>query len=84
MARKSILVLIVSVLTLVGVGVLAQTRRDPTAPTTPPIVLSGQDVGVRVTGPTDKNGKIPGTLVVKIKGQWVDVVTSPVVVGAAE
>jgi hypothetical protein len=83
MARKSILVLVVSVLTLVGAGVLAQTRRDPTAPTTP-IVLSGQDVGVRVTGPTDKNGKIPGTLVVKIKGQWVDVVTSPVVVGAAE
>ena len=82
MARRSILVLVVSVITLVGAGVLAQTRRDPTAPTTPPIVLSGQDVGVRVTGTTDKSGKIQGTLVVKIKGQWVDV-TSPMVVGAA-
>jgi len=82
MARKSILVLVVSALSLVGAGVLAQTRRDPTAPTTPPIVLSGQDVGVRVTGTTDKSGKIQGTLVVKIKGQWVDV-TSPMVVGAA-
>ena len=84
MARKSVLVVVVSVLTLVGAAVLGQTRHDPTIPTTPPIVLSGQDVGVRVTGPTDKNGKIPGTLVVKIKGQWVDVVAFPVVVGAGE
>ena len=84
MARKIVLVVVVSVLTLVGAAVLGQTRRDPTAPTTPSIVLSGQDVGVRATGPTDKNGKIPGTLVVKIKGQWVDVVTSPMVVGAGE
>lgn len=36
MARKSILVLVVSVLSLVGVGVWAQTRRDPTAVTTMP------------------------------------------------
>jgi hypothetical protein len=84
MTRKSFLVLVVAVLSLVGAAVVAQTRRDPTAPTTPPIVLSGQDVGVRVIGPTDKSGKIPGTLVVKIKGQWVDVVTSPMVVGASE
>ena len=81
MARKSILVLVVSALSLVWAGVLAQTRRDPTALTTPPIVLSGQDVGL-VTVRWYKSGKIQGTLVVKIEGQWVDV-TSPMVVGAA-
>ena len=84
MARKSILVLVlvVLVLSLVSVGVWAQTRRetqtrrDPTAPTVVPAVLSGENVGVRVTGPSDKSGKVTGTLVVKINGQWVDVTSS--------
>ena len=76
MARRSILVLVVLVLSLVSVGVWAQTRRDPTAPTIVPEVLSGENVGVRVTGPSDKSGKVTGTLVVKINGQWVDVASS--------
>jgi hypothetical protein len=76
MARKSILVLVVSVLSFVGGGVWAQSRQDSTAPTTVPEVIAGENVGVRVTGRPDKNGKIPGRLVVKINGQWVDV-TSP-------
>ena len=76
MARKSILVLVVWVLSLVSVGVWAQTRRDPTAPTVVPGVISGENVGVRVTGPSDKSGKVTGTLVVKINGQWVDVASS--------
>jgi hypothetical protein len=82
MARKSILVLVlvVFVLSLVSVGVWAQTRRDPTAVTAVPEVLSGENVGVRVTGPSDKTGKVTGTLVVKINGQWVDVASSPSVV----
>jgi hypothetical protein len=80
MARKSILVIVVLVLSLVGVGVWAQTRSDPTAITVAPQVLSGENVGVRVTGPPDQNGKVPGVLVVKINGQWVDVRSSPSVV----
>ena len=76
MARKSILVLVVSVLSFVGGGVWAQSRQDPTAPTTAPQVFTGENVGVRLTGPPDKNGKLPGRLVVKINGRWVDV-TSP-------
>ena len=76
MARKSI-VLVVLVLSLISVGVWAQTRRDPTAPTVMPgVLLSGENVGVRVTGPSDKSGKVTGTLVVKINGQWVDVTSS--------
>jgi hypothetical protein len=42
-------------------------------------VFSGDDVGIRVTGQKDANGRVPGTLVVKINGQWVDVVTPPAV-----
>jgi len=84
MARKSILVLVVSVLCIVGVGLWAQTRRDPTAVTTVPEVLSGENVGVRVTGPPDKTGKVPGTVVVKINGQWVDVASPLTVIGAGK
>jgi autotransporter translocation and assembly factor TamB len=79
MARKSIRVLVVLVLSLVSVGVWAQTerrRRDPTAITVAPQVFSGENIGVRVTGPSDKSGKVTGTLVVKINGQWVDVTSS--------
>jgi len=42
-------------------------------------ILSGDDVGVRVTGQKDENGRVAGTLVVKIDGRWVDVVTPPAV-----
>jgi hypothetical protein len=80
MSRKSILLLgLVVVLCLVSVGVWAQTRRDPTAVTRMPVVLSGENIGVRL-GLPDKSGKVTGTLVVKINGQWVDVVASPTLV----
>jgi len=36
-------------------------------------VFSGDDIGIRVTGQKDANGRVPGTLVVKINGEWVDV-----------
>jgi hypothetical protein len=83
MVRKSVLVLIVSVLFLVGVSVWAQTRRDPTAITTAPEVISGENIGVRVIGASDKNGPVQGTLVVQINGRWVDVV-SPVIIGTTK
>jgi hypothetical protein len=74
MARKSNLVLVFLLLSLVSVGLWAQSRRDPTAPTVLPGVLSGESVGIRVTG--HNNGKVTGTLVVKINGEWVDVESS--------
>ena len=87
MPRKSILMFVVLVLSLggslVGVGVWAQTERqrsDPTAITVAPQVLSGENVGVRVTAPPDRNGRVPGVIVVKINGQWVDVKSAPTVV----
>ena len=75
--------LVVLVLSLVGVGVWAQTERrrsDPTAITVAPQVFSGENIGVRVTGPPDRNGRVPGALVVKINGDWVEVKSSPTVV----
>jgi hypothetical protein len=85
MVRTSILVLVASVLWLASLGVWAQTRRDPTAlTTTPPEVISGENIGVRVTGLPDRNGKIPGMLVVKINGRWVDVASTPSVVPTAK
>lgn len=80
MARRSILVLVLSVLSFVGVGVWAQTRGDPTAPTTAPEVIFGENVGIRVTGPSDRTGSVQGTLVVKVNGRWVDVVSPPRVI----
>jgi hypothetical protein len=45
-------------------------------------VFSGDSLGIRVTGQPDANGRVPGKLVVKIEGQWVDVVTPPAVTPA--
>lgn len=72
MARKSIFVLAVVALSVVGLW--AQTRQDSTAITTAPRVISGENIGVRVDDALDRTGRVQGTLVVKINGQWVDVV----------
>lgn len=85
MARRLVIVVVASVLSLLGAGVWAQNRQPPilgpAAPphpmyqhlTIPPEVLSGENLGVRVAGALDQDGKIKGTLVVKINGEWVDV-----------
>jgi hypothetical protein len=70
MARKFAVLLIV-VLCFASMAVWAQTRRaDQTAPD----VISGDSVGIRVSATPEKDGKVRGTLVVKINGKWVDVV----------
>jgi hypothetical protein len=38
-------------------------------------VIFGENVGIRVTGPSDRTGSVQGTLVVKVNGRWVDVVS---------
>jgi hypothetical protein len=43
-------------------------------------VLSGEAIGIRLSGSVDANGHVQGTLVARINGKWVDVVTTPSVV----
>ena len=82
MIRRSILVL--SLIGVVGAGAWAQSRNDPSSPTTAPTVISGGDVGVRLSGPADRGGAVRGTLVVKINGRWVDVVSQAMVMPAGK
>ena len=77
MNRRWNVLLVVLMVCATAVGLWAQTRQDPTAVTTAPDILSGENVGVRVIGPPDKNGRVPGAIVVKVNGRWVEVV-SPV------
>jgi hypothetical protein len=57
-------------LVLFGVFVGAQVHRGRT-PVTPPIVLSGSDVGFQITA---REGTIPvGSVVVRVDGNWVPV-----------
>jgi hypothetical protein len=79
MNRKAILALLVSALLIAGVNLWAQTRRDPSAITSSPVVLFGDDVGVRITGPVGSDGRLPGRVVVKINDRWVEV-ASPMAV----
>jgi hypothetical protein len=89
MTRK--FVILASLLSVIGAGVWAQ------APLTPlqipearrpalgheSAVLSGEDIGIRLTGSVDREGRIQGTLVAKINGKWVDVTPTPRAVGAS-
>jgi hypothetical protein len=74
MNTRTILACVASMLLLAGITVWAQTRQDPTAITASPLVLSGADVGVRITGAAGPDGRVPGKLVVKINGRWIEVV----------
>jgi hypothetical protein len=80
-------IIVAAAFAFVGIGLLAQRPLAP-APLEPEPrpalghetavrVLSGENVGVQVFGEPDTSGKIPGTLVVKIRGQWVEVTGTP-------
>jgi hypothetical protein len=45
-------------------------------PAQEPAILSGQDVGFRITGVTS-GGRQQGVLVVRMHGKWVDVELTP-------
>ena len=81
MTRRFVILLVASALSFIGGGVWAQSRPGPitTTPrgiplTVAPEVLSGENLGVRVTGAVDQTGQVQGVLVVNINGHWVDVV----------
>ena len=66
--RTRLAVVVVAVLIAVGAWASAQVQEQPVDP---PIVLSGSDVGFRITA---RQGNTPvGTLVVRVDGKWVAV-----------
>jgi hypothetical protein len=83
MTRSFVILVVALALSLIGAGVWAQNRPVPgpitTTPrgiplTVAPEVLSGENLGVRLTGAVDQYGQVQGALVVNINGHWVDVV----------
>jgi hypothetical protein len=84
--RNRAAVAVVWILSLVAVGVWAQTPvKSPTFPKGQPgsplpsgardgDVISGENVGFRVTTRGLKPGQVTGRMVVKINGQWTDAI----------
>jgi hypothetical protein len=78
-SRLTFVALWVLSIVVVGVLVSAQTPREvvPPTPATPGPVISGADLGFR---PDGWKGKArTGTFVVRINGEWVEVVDSPAI-----
>jgi hypothetical protein len=70
---KSVLLWLVSIMATAVVTAsmtMAQTRA------TPPRILSGADIGVRIEGTDIRTGNPTGTLVVRVDGEWVEITPS--------
>lgn len=73
--RKSALIAVLWLASLVGVAAFARGQALGHRPVAEPKVLSGADLGFRVTG---LHGEVPaGVLVVRINGEWVEVTSAP-------
>jgi hypothetical protein len=66
-ARVAFIALWIVSLVAVGVVVTAQSRSSQDGQ-----VLSGSDVGFRVTGPSPDGKAMVGTWVVRVNGQWME------------
>jgi hypothetical protein len=84
-------VALVWVLSLVGVGVLAQDNQPATVTPAPGTkvpspsreIISGENIGFkRVVNSSDRPGQVTGQLMVKIDGTWLEIVPPVKVVGA--
>jgi hypothetical protein len=73
--RKSALIAVLWMASLVGVATFARGQAFAYRPLPEPKILSGDDLGFRVTG---MHGAVPaGVLVVRINGEWVEVTSAP-------
>jgi len=76
------LLVLASLVVFLGVGIWAQAQPPAERPReVRPFgaqdsgqVLSGENIGVRLTGPVRSDGTVQGVLVVKVNGQWLSVV----------
>lgn len=82
MSRRTIVSLATAwILSLVGVGLWAQSR-DQTAPRPVPSIeygesygpiIGGENIGFqRVAGPRDPAGKITGRILIRVDGEWLE------------
>jgi hypothetical protein len=62
------------VVSLVAAGMLGHAAGQQSA--AKPAIVSGDDIGFRITGMTN-DGRRQGTLVVRVNGGWVDVELKP-------
>jgi hypothetical protein len=82
--RKALIVGTVWALSLVGATLWAQGGRGalPQQPPAAPLdtsrqVLSGDNIGLRISDVQHSSTAVEGTLVVKVNGQWVEVAFVP-------
>jgi hypothetical protein len=40
-------------------------------------VITGENVGFQIAGSPDRDGRIPGRVVIRVKGEWVET-TAPI------
>lgn len=87
--RKVVAVALAWALSLVGAGLWAQgaqggaVKPPRTIETGKPIgeVITGANIGFqRIANPSDRSGQVTGRIVVKIDGEWKEVVSSPGIV----
>jgi hypothetical protein len=69
--RKRIVLAVVWIASLLATGLWAhaQSRIPAVPPPTPPVIISGSDVGFRIE--RQSGNVVVGTWVVRINGQWV-------------
>lgn len=88
--RTLVVTAIVWAVSLVGVGVWAQGSQSEKLTVVPmprqtgiPIgqIITGDNIGFQqVAGPPDRPGQVTGNILVRIDGQWYEVVSPPRVV----
>ena len=87
--RKLVTVALVWALSLVGVGLWAQgakvgaVKPPQTIETGKPIgdIITGENIGFqRIANTSDRYGQVTGRIVVKIDGEWKEIVSAPGIV----
>ena len=70
MSVRAHVLLVVAVAWLFSLAAVAAYAQRGVAPVFPPVVISGADIGFRVEG--QQGATLVGTLVIRVKGKWVE------------
>lgn len=77
--RRTSAIAVAWIVSLVCVGLWAQERRarEVRPGMEPGRVLTGSDVGVRISSQRGSSGEVLGTLIVRVDGEWIEVTSAP-------